>query len=72
MASYSSLTALFPIQSQLDNALEDATTEEEKESLVYQYLKKLDDKEDLKIPDFEQGECCKLSLDSLIHSYGGG
>lgn len=56
MASHSSLTALFPVQSQLDYALEDATTEDEKESLVYQYLKKLDDKEDFKIPDFEPGE----------------
>lgn len=65
MASYSSLTALFPVQSQLDYALEDATTEEEQESLVYQYLKKLDDKEDFKIPDFEQGKCCQLSLNSL-------
>ncbi|XP_041939557.1 NHL repeat-containing protein 2 [Alosa sapidissima] len=55
MASYSSLTALIPAQSQLDYALEDATTDEEKESLVYQYLNKLDDKDDFKIPDFEPG-----------------
>ncbi|XP_030629832.1 NHL repeat-containing protein 2 [Chanos chanos] len=55
MAAYSSLAALFPIQSQLDYALEDATTVEEKENLVHQYLKKLDDRESLKIPDFEEG-----------------
>ncbi|KAL2078024.1 hypothetical protein ACEWY4_025709 [Coilia grayii] len=53
MASYSSLTALIPIQSQLEYSLEDATTDEEKETLVYQYLKRLDEKEDLKVPDFE-------------------
>ncbi|XP_012670004.2 NHL repeat-containing protein 2 isoform X2 [Clupea harengus] len=53
MASYSSLTALIPVQSQLDYALEDVTADEEKENLVYQYLNKLDDKGDLKIPDFE-------------------
>ncbi|XP_062859811.1 NHL repeat-containing protein 2 [Trichomycterus rosablanca] len=55
MATYSSLTALFPIQSELDCALEDATTQEEKEKLVDEYLQKLDEKEDLKIPDFEKG-----------------
>uniref|UniRef100_A0AAY4DBW3 NHL repeat-containing protein 2 n=1 Tax=Denticeps clupeoides TaxID=299321 RepID=A0AAY4DBW3_9TELE len=55
MASYSSLTDLIPVQSQLDYALEDATTPQEKESLVKQYLEKLDDREDLKIPDFEKG-----------------
>lgn len=55
MAARSSLTALFPIQSQLDNALEDANTQEEKEDLVYQYIRKLDENEDLKVPDFEQG-----------------
>lgn len=56
MASQCSLSALFPIQSQLDNALDDATTQREKETLVYQYLKKLDEREDLKIPDFEPGQ----------------
>ncbi|TSK14751.1 NHL repeat-containing protein 2 [Bagarius yarrelli] len=55
MAAFSSLTALFPIQSQLDYALEDDISQEEKENLVYQYLKKLDEKGDLKIPDFEKG-----------------
>ena len=55
MASQCSLSTLFPIQSQLDNALDEATTQQEKENLVYQYLQKLDEREDLKIPDFEEG-----------------
>ncbi|XP_067100306.1 NHL repeat-containing protein 2 [Osmerus mordax] len=55
MASQCSLSTLFPIQSQLDNALDDATTQQEKEHLVHQYLQKLDEREDLKIPDFEEG-----------------
>uniref|UniRef100_A0A4W6CDX7 NHL repeat-containing protein 2 n=1 Tax=Lates calcarifer TaxID=8187 RepID=A0A4W6CDX7_LATCA len=55
MASQCSLSTLFPIQSQLDFALDDATTPQEKENLVLQYLKKLDEREDLKIPDFPTG-----------------
>ncbi|XP_061089141.1 NHL repeat-containing protein 2 [Conger conger] len=56
MADQSSLTALFPIQSELDYALEDATSDQEKENIVHEYLKKLDDrKEDLKVPDFAEG-----------------
>uniref|UniRef100_A0A671KPI2 NHL repeat-containing protein 2-like n=1 Tax=Sinocyclocheilus anshuiensis TaxID=1608454 RepID=A0A671KPI2_9TELE len=55
MASYSKLSDLFPIQSQLDYALEDATTQEEKENLVHQYLHKIDERDDLIIPDFEEG-----------------
>ncbi|XP_064177316.1 NHL repeat-containing protein 2 isoform X1 [Anguilla rostrata] len=56
MAGQSSLTALFPIQSELDYALEDASSEQEKENLVHEYLKKLDDrKEDFKVPDFAEG-----------------
>lgn len=55
MASQCSLSTLFPIQSQLDYALEEATTLQEKYNLVHQYLTKLDEKEDLKIPDFEEG-----------------
>ncbi|XP_030019079.1 NHL repeat-containing protein 2 [Sphaeramia orbicularis] len=55
MASQSSLSTLFPIQSQLDYALDDAATQQEKENLVYEYLKKLDESEDLKIPDFQTG-----------------
>uniref|UniRef100_A0A6Q2YZM0 NHL repeat-containing protein 2 n=1 Tax=Esox lucius TaxID=8010 RepID=A0A6Q2YZM0_ESOLU len=55
MASQCTLSALFSSQSQLEYALDDATSQQEKENLVYQYLRKLDDKEDLKIPDFEEG-----------------
>lgn len=56
MASYSKLSDLFPIQSQLDYAIEDATTQEEKENLVHLYLHKIDEKDDLIIPDFEEGK----------------
>uniref|UniRef100_A0A3B4B1H9 NHL repeat-containing protein 2 n=1 Tax=Periophthalmus magnuspinnatus TaxID=409849 RepID=A0A3B4B1H9_9GOBI len=52
---HESLSTLFPIQSQLDYALDDATKEQEKENLVYEYLKKVDERQDLKIPDFQQG-----------------
>ncbi|CAM4710729.1 unnamed protein product [Leuciscus chuanchicus] len=55
MASYNKLTDIFSIQSQLDCALEDSTTQQEKENLVQQYLYKIDEKEDLIIPDFEDG-----------------
>ncbi|MEQ2268064.1 NHL repeat-containing protein 2, partial [Xenotaenia resolanae] len=54
MASHYTLSKLFPIQSQLDFALDDARTQQEKEDLVYHYLKKIDE-EDLKIPDFQTG-----------------
>lgn len=55
MASQCSLSSLFVIQSQLDCDLDEAQTEQEKENLVYQYLKNVDEREDLKIPDFQQG-----------------
>ncbi|XP_045925412.1 NHL repeat-containing protein 2 [Micropterus dolomieu] len=55
MASQCSLSTIFSIQSKLDCALEETTTQQEKENLVYQYLKKLDEREDLKIPDFQTG-----------------
>ncbi|XP_061765596.1 NHL repeat-containing protein 2 isoform X2 [Nerophis ophidion] len=55
MASECSLSNLFPIQSQLDCALEDAATQEEKDKLVYEYLSKIDEREDLMICDFETG-----------------
>uniref|UniRef100_A0A3Q0RUT5 NHL repeat containing 2 n=1 Tax=Amphilophus citrinellus TaxID=61819 RepID=A0A3Q0RUT5_AMPCI len=55
MASRCSLSTLFPVQSQLDCALDDTTTQQEKEDLVQQYLKRLDETEDLKIPDFQTG-----------------
>ncbi|XP_026171284.1 NHL repeat-containing protein 2 [Mastacembelus armatus] len=55
MASQCSLSTLFPVQSQLDYALEDTTTQQERENLVLQYLKKLDGRDDLQIPDFQTG-----------------
>ncbi|KAM9716018.1 NHL repeat-containing protein 2 [Menidia menidia] len=55
MASKCSLSTLFPIQSQLEIALEDVTTQEEKDHIVYECLKKLDQREDLRIPDFQTG-----------------
>uniref|UniRef100_A0A1A8CEC4 NHL repeat-containing protein 2 n=1 Tax=Nothobranchius kadleci TaxID=1051664 RepID=A0A1A8CEC4_NOTKA len=54
MASQCSLSTLFPLQSQLECDLDEATTED-KEQLVHQYLKKLDDGEDMKTPDFHPG-----------------
>uniref|UniRef100_A0A8C6WQC5 NHL repeat-containing protein 2 n=1 Tax=Neogobius melanostomus TaxID=47308 RepID=A0A8C6WQC5_9GOBI len=50
-----SLSSIFVVQSELDCALDDATTEQEKENLVQQYLKNVDEREDLKIADFQQG-----------------
>ncbi|TRY60350.1 hypothetical protein DNTS_013682 [Danionella cerebrum] len=55
MASYSKLSDLFSIQSELDCALEDTTTQEEKENIVKDYLIKIDEKNDLIVPDFEEG-----------------
>ncbi|KAL7990601.1 hypothetical protein Chor_014031 [Crotalus horridus] len=47
------LPGLSPSQSQLDYALEDANTLQEKENLVYQHVKKVDGWErDLKVPEF--------------------
>ncbi len=71
MASYSKLSDLFPIQSQLDYALEDATTQEEKENLVHQYLHKIDEKDDLIILDFEEGKSVnELSGWENVYSIG--
>lgn len=55
MASKCSLSTLFPLQSQLDCDLEDATTPGEKQELVQQFLKRVDEKEELTIPDFQTG-----------------
>ncbi|XP_056153242.1 NHL repeat-containing protein 2 [Lampris incognitus] len=55
MASAGSLPALFAVQSRLDDALDDAASRQEQEKLVYEYLLKVDDREDLKIPDFQTG-----------------
>ncbi|CAL8308986.1 unnamed protein product [Boreogadus saida] len=55
MASQSSLSDLFPLQTQLDTALTEATTQTEKEKIVYEYLNKLEESGDLKISDFQPG-----------------
>ncbi|XP_069011651.1 NHL repeat-containing protein 2 [Embiotoca jacksoni] len=55
MASQCSLSTLFPIQSQLDYDLDDASTQQQKQELVHQYLKQLDERGDLQIPDFQSG-----------------
>ncbi|XP_077406961.1 NHL repeat-containing protein 2 [Vanacampus margaritifer] len=55
MASGCSLSTLFPLQSVLDDSLNDATTQESMEALVYEYLKDMDEREELKMPDFENG-----------------
>lgn len=55
MASHCSLSAIVPTQSVLDCALEEATTQQEKDELVFQYVKKLDAREELNIPDFQTG-----------------
>lgn len=55
MASRCSLSAIFTAQSELDCALEEATTQKERDELVFEYVKKLDAREDLKIPDFQTG-----------------
>ncbi|XP_051925346.1 NHL repeat-containing protein 2 isoform X2 [Hippocampus zosterae] len=55
MASGCSLSTLFPLQSVLDCALNDAATQESMEALVYDYLKDMDERQDLKMPDFETG-----------------
>lgn len=46
------LAGLLPAQTQLEYALLDADTPQEKENLVYQYLKKMDSRErDLTVPE---------------------
>lgn len=57
MAAGGGLAGLLPAQSQLDCALEEATTAQEKENLVYQHLRKVDTwEQDLKVPEFGAGE----------------
>ncbi|KAJ3607524.1 hypothetical protein NHX12_024575 [Muraenolepis orangiensis] len=53
MAAQSSLSDLFPFQTQLDTALEEATTHTEKEHLVHEYLNTLEERGDLKISEFQ-------------------
>ncbi|KAG7282329.1 hypothetical protein CRUP_002717 [Coryphaenoides rupestris] len=54
MASRGSLADLFPLQTQLDIDLDEATTQTEREKIVNEHLDKLDER-DLKIPDFQPG-----------------
>lgn len=50
------LAGLLPAQTQLEYALLDADTSQEKENLVYQYLKKMDSRErDLTVPELGGG-----------------
>lgn len=50
------LAGLLPAQTQLEYALLDADTAQEKENLVYQYLKKMDSRErDLTVPELGGG-----------------
>ncbi|XP_057682331.1 NHL repeat-containing protein 2 isoform X2 [Corythoichthys intestinalis] len=55
MASGCSLSTLFPLQSVLDVSLDEAATRESMEALVFEYLKDMDEREELKLPDFETG-----------------
>lgn len=51
-----SLSGLLPAQTSLEYALLDAVTQEEKDSLVYQYLQKVDGwEQDLSVPEFPEG-----------------
>ncbi|XP_047557427.1 NHL repeat-containing protein 2 [Lutra lutra] len=51
-----SLAGLLPAQTPLEYALLDAVTQEEKDSLVYQYLQKVDGwEQDLSVPEFPEG-----------------
>lgn len=58
MAAAGGLPALLPAQTQLEYALLDAVSPQEKENLVYQHLRKVDGWErDLAAPDFGGGGC---------------
>ncbi|XP_060027233.1 NHL repeat-containing protein 2 isoform X3 [Erinaceus europaeus] len=50
------LSGLLPVQTSLEYALLDAVSQEEKDSLVYQYLRKVDGwEQDLLVPEFPEG-----------------
>ncbi|XP_012519332.1 PREDICTED: NHL repeat-containing protein 2 [Propithecus coquereli] len=50
------LSGLLPAQTSLEYALLDAVTQQEKDSLVYQYVQKVDSwEQDLSVPDFPEG-----------------
>ncbi|XP_039631925.1 NHL repeat-containing protein 2 isoform X3 [Polypterus senegalus] len=55
MAAVCSLSSLLSLQTSLEYGLEDADSVQEKETLIYQYLKKVDEREtDLKVPEFQE------------------
>lgn len=61
-----SLSGLLPAQTSLEYALLDAVTQEEKDSLVYQYLQKVDGwEQDLLVPEFPEGEGLALGWAAL-------
>lgn len=71
-----SLAGLLPAQTSLEYALLDAVTQEEKNSLVYQYLQKVDGwEQDLAVPEFPEGEGLASGwgpLRNLPEAVGGG
>ncbi|XP_043841386.1 NHL repeat-containing protein 2 [Dromiciops gliroides] len=55
-ATVAGLSALLPAQTSLEYALLDAVTAQEKDTLVYQYLQKVDGwEQDLAVPEFPEG-----------------
>ncbi|KAJ6650526.1 hypothetical protein lerEdw1_006636, partial [Lerista edwardsae] len=69
MAAGGGLAGLLPAQTQLEYALEDAVTPQEKENLVYQHLRKVDNWErDLKVPEF-RADLQWLNIESPLSVY---
>nr|XP_048712109.1 NHL repeat-containing protein 2 isoform X2 [Caretta caretta] len=69
MAAGGGLPGLLPAQTQLEYALLDALTPQEKDNLVYQYLRKVDSwEQDLRVPDFG-GDLEWLNTDGPISLY---
>lgn len=67
------LAGLLPAQTQLEYALLDADTAQEKENLVYQYLKKMDSRErDLTVPELGGGGCRGPGGAGGLRGTGGG
>ncbi|KAM8876061.1 NHL repeat-containing protein 2 [Synchiropus picturatus] len=55
MASQCTLSSLFVAQNQLESDLYGAQSQQEKEKIVHAYLERMDEREDLKIRDFQTG-----------------
>ncbi|CAM5157519.1 unnamed protein product [Natator depressus] len=69
MAAGGGLPGLLPVQTQLEYALLDTLTPQEKDNLVYQYLRKVDSwEQDLRVPDFG-GDLEWLNTDGPISLY---